>query len=72
MPIYEFECLNCNETFDVLFRSPGERKKPKCPTCSKSRVRKKFSAFAMGGGNAGKRGGGCGSCTKSSCAGCHA
>jgi len=70
MPIYEFRCEPCDRKFDVLFRSADERRKPKCPTCGKSRVRKLFSAFAMSGSGSSGKGGGCGTCRATSCAGC--
>ncbi len=76
MPIYEFVCKPCDEVFEVLFRSAGERKKVICPRCGGDDVSKKLSLFGTrtageDGASRGSAGsGGCGSCTASSCAGC--
>jgi putative FmdB family regulatory protein len=69
MPIYEFQCDACGRTFEELFRSPSERRRPKCPKCKSPDVHKRFSTFAMGG--AGGGGGGCASCAGGHCATCH-
>ncbi|KKO19269.1 MAG: FmdB family transcriptional regulator [Candidatus Brocadia sp.] len=75
MPIYDFQCSQCNTKFDEYFRSASERKKLFCPSCQSENVQKIFSVFGMsvkGGGDAasGSGSGGCGSCTASSCTGC--
>ena len=45
MPIYEYECLDCNSVNEVLTRR-GARA-PACPRCGSRKVRKAFSVFAM-------------------------
>ena len=75
MPIYDFQCNQCNTKFDEYFRSASERKKLFCPSCQSEQVKKIFSVFGMtakGGGDvtADSGSGGCGSCTASSCTGC--
>lgn len=43
MPIYEFECPSCKDSFEVLVRSDL---KISCPDCGSAEVTKKFSPFA--------------------------
>ncbi|MBI5677381.1 MAG: zinc ribbon domain-containing protein [Planctomycetes bacterium] len=76
MPIYEFQCDQCNTKFDEYFRSARERKKLFCPSCQSDRIHKIFSVFGMSVGgsvndNASQgSSGGCGSCTATTCTGC--
>jgi putative FmdB family regulatory protein len=54
MPIYEYTCPECGETFDKLVRSADAE--IACPRCGSREVRKKVSVFAsssrgMGSGN---------------------
>ena len=73
MPIYEFQCDACGAAFEELYRSASERRRPRCPECNSRQVHKRFSAFAVGGSSASggaTSGAGCGSCSRSSCAGC--
>ena len=52
MPIYEFECQDCEQPFEELvFGSPIEG--VVCPTCGGQRVRKKMSTFASKIGGSG-------------------
>lgn len=76
MPIYEFRCAPCDSVFEVLFRSPTEKKRVTCPHCGGRDVAKKFSVFGTrtagepGSFRGSSGGGGCGGCTASSCKGC--
>ena len=45
MPIFEYECLECNTVNEVLTRRGA--KAPPCPECGSSKVRKAFSVFAV-------------------------
>jgi putative FmdB family regulatory protein len=45
MPIYEFECTSCGETFEVIL-SMNEAS-PSCPTCGGSKCRKLIGAPAV-------------------------
>ncbi len=45
MPIYEFECQDCNENFEKLVRISGVSEVT-CPSCGSARTRKKISTFA--------------------------
>lgn len=43
MPIYEYKCKECGETFEVLVRST---EKPACPQCGSKSLRKLVSGFS--------------------------
>ena len=45
MPTYEYECLDCGETFEK-FQSIKARPLRRCPCCRKGRVRRLISAGA--------------------------
>jgi len=45
MPIYEYTCNNCNETFSVLKLTTREEETT-CPSCGSKEVTKKMSAFS--------------------------
>ena len=49
MPIYEYQCAECGETFDLFLRSVNEEKAPTCPKCGSSQVEKAISLFGVGG-----------------------
>lgn len=73
MPIYEFQCGACDETFEELVL--GSQWIVKCPKCSSTRVGKRMSAFAFKSGHkfvaSGKApAGGCGGCSSSNCGSC--
>ena len=63
MPIYEYDCKECNHTFEELVLSGSEA--VKCPKCGGKKVQRKMSVFC--GGSPSKSdfgissGGGCGS-----------
>jgi len=46
MPIYEFDCRNCGESFDKLVRSASRVTEVTCPACSSDQVKKKLSLFS--------------------------
>ena len=70
MPIYEYECMSCEEHFEELVRS--EEQVVTCPSCGAAKVLKQLSSFAVvgatakpsfstgSGGGGGCCGGGCG------------
>ena len=43
MPIFEYECTKCHESFDLLVRSDT---RIACPECDSEKVVKKLSLFA--------------------------
>jgi putative FmdB family regulatory protein len=52
MPLFEYHCDNCDETFEVIRRASDEDEVT-CPKCD-SKARKQLSWFAMG--SSGSRG----------------
>ena len=46
MPIYEFECNKCRETFETM-RSVSGTAQVKCPACRSKSVTKLVSAFGI-------------------------
>lgn len=46
MPIYEFVCHECGESFEELVFSVNATNQVSCPKCSSSEVVKKMSTFA--------------------------
>ncbi|MFN7170649.1 MAG: FmdB family zinc ribbon protein [Candidatus Omnitrophota bacterium] len=46
MPVYEFQCKECNEAFEVKCSIEEYTKlKPTCPRCKSDRVERKISPF---------------------------
>ena len=77
MPIYEFECEKCEDTFETLvFRSDDS---VSCPKCHSDQVHRVLSVFGFkSGGDKGaassRMGSGvssCTGCTGRSCSTCH-
>jgi putative FmdB family regulatory protein len=59
MPIYEYECTDCEETFSKLVRM-SSTDAIECPNCGSVNVAKQFSTFASrsSGGGKSRSGGG--------------
>ena len=70
MPIYEFQCKQCNHEFERLVFNSSE--KVSCPECKSKKVTRVMSAFAfsVGGKFKSTASSSCGSCSSSSCSGC--
>jgi putative FmdB family regulatory protein len=47
MPLYEYHCDSCDETFEVLRRTSDDDE-VKCPKCDET-AKKQLSWFSMGG-----------------------
>ena len=64
MPLYEYRCDDCQQTFEALVRA-GQADEAGCPTCGTSEVRRLLSVFsaprsgARGGDGAAAPSGGC-------------
>jgi len=43
MPIYEYECRQCEKTFEILQRAD---EKVSCPSCGSGRLKKLLSVFS--------------------------
>jgi len=46
MPVYEFRCLDCERTFEVLVEGALFPEGLRCPRCRSDRVERKLSVFA--------------------------
>ncbi len=53
MPIYEFQCTDCNHVFEHLTTTSHNLETPECPKCKSLQVRKLVSASAVRVGKAG-------------------
>ena len=71
MPLYEYECSECGEEFEVLVLDSGEI--IKCVSCDSENIGKRFSTFGLGNGNGSSEISGSedpGYCSQSSCCCC--
>ncbi|MFW6181945.1 MAG: FmdB family zinc ribbon protein [Spirochaetota bacterium] len=76
MPIFEYACDRCGETFETLVRSPQQQ--VSCPGCSSSDIHKLVSMFARSSrsvsgseyGEAYSSGSGCSGCSGGNCSQC--
>jgi putative FmdB family regulatory protein len=53
MPLYEFQCAECDREFEELVRASTAIAEVRCPECGGDHVRRKVSLFASkvtGGG----------------------
>ena len=53
MPIYEYRCSNCGNTFEIFWRMQDGDRQLRCPDCESEEVERLLSAFATSGGGAG-------------------
>lgn len=54
MPLYEFQCTDCEDEFEELVRNSAAVAEVKCPRCGGEHVRRNVSVFASkvsGGGS---------------------
>jgi putative FmdB family regulatory protein len=77
MPIYEYCCTRCNDKFEMLRTISKADDTTNCPKChgKTQKVISRFSSFSKGHDGASNRiagtGNSCGSCSATSCSGCH-
>ncbi|MCK5646983.1 MAG: zinc ribbon domain-containing protein [Anaerolineales bacterium] len=72
MPLYEYVCMDCKTTFDVL-RSMSQADDPiECAACQSKRTSRKISLFyaRSDGRSVAGTASGCSSCSTSSCSSC--
>jgi putative FmdB family regulatory protein len=71
MPIYEYTCLDCQVSFEVI-RSIKEADAPlTCPNCQGGQVKRQISLFnATSGGRSIAGGGSCNTCSGGTCSTC--
>ena len=50
MPIFDFQCQDCGEKFDLMI-SNAEKAKATCPDCNSSNIKQMLSLFNTGGGS---------------------
>jgi putative FmdB family regulatory protein len=48
MPIYEYRCMECGESFEKLVRSMNATLEVKCPKCNAVKIKKLLSTFGVG------------------------
>ena len=53
MPLFDYECRDCGEGFELLIRGD---EKPKCPSCGSRKLTKQLSVPAAHTGGSGKPG----------------
>jgi putative FmdB family regulatory protein len=77
MPIYEYRCESCSETFELLTRFAERDAAQMCPACESTKTRVMVSSFAFAGTGAGEAsasdfasGSGGGGCCGGSCGSC--
>lgn len=49
MPIYEYNCKKCDNTFAILQRVGATEQDTQCPNCGSKDVKKNISAFSFSG-----------------------
>ncbi|HEY5976101.1 MAG TPA: zinc ribbon domain-containing protein [Geobacteraceae bacterium] len=49
MPIYEYRCNNCQESFSLLQKMGASVEGTSCPRCGSPEVTRQISACAVGG-----------------------
>ena len=49
MPIYEYRCRKCKETFEVMQKVSEDNKGLRCPNCETDEPERLLSAFCSGG-----------------------
>ncbi len=47
MPIYEFYCPDCHTVFNFLSRTINTTRRPDCPRCSRPKLDRRMSRFAI-------------------------
>lgn len=53
MPIYEYRCSVCGESFEKLVRTTSGPVEVRCPNCNADRVERQVSMFGLSSGSGG-------------------
>ncbi len=53
MPLYEYYCPDCDQSFEKLMRLSEANVLPECPECGGKHTQKLLSTFATSGGSTG-------------------
>jgi putative FmdB family regulatory protein len=71
MPIYEFQCLDCGQKFEMIRPMKEADSQLDCTHCQSKNVKRQLSLFnASSNGQAITAGGGCSGCSGGSCSTC--
>jgi putative FmdB family regulatory protein len=57
MPLYEYQCLRCGKTFELLRRISDADADLQCPDCHSQQIERQFSTFSAGGCSSSPSGG---------------
>ncbi len=66
MPLYEFECKQCQASFEELLMRPSDPAKVLCPRCGSAETTRLLSAAALASGDGASAGA---AQTRAACAG---
>ncbi|MEN6356789.1 MAG: zinc ribbon domain-containing protein [Armatimonadota bacterium] len=72
MPIYEFRCKHCGESFEIL-TSLSRVNEVRCPACGSADIKRLMSMFASHVGGSSAHSDSCAGCASGHCGscGCH-
>lgn len=48
MPIYEYQCSDCEEEFEIMCSMSERDESPECPKCGGTSTERQMSSFAVG------------------------
>ncbi|MCP4043258.1 MAG: zinc ribbon domain-containing protein [Gammaproteobacteria bacterium] len=54
MPIYEFYCSDCHTIYNFFSRRVNTEKRPDCPQCERTRLKRRISLFNLSKGRKGE------------------
>jgi putative FmdB family regulatory protein len=49
MPLYDYVCYECGNTFEKLRRMNDDDREVRCPECGSERIERMISTFSTGG-----------------------
>ncbi|NLF02580.1 MAG: zinc ribbon domain-containing protein [Anaerolineales bacterium] len=61
MPVFEYQCKQCGERFEMFVRARSSAQPISCPNCNSTEVEKALSLFGLKGGGVGSSDASCGS-----------